>query len=209
MGHLIDCPPECEPWAKHVLPRVQVRCGPPVLVANKALPSRDHLPVGTWGCGLWQPPTLPLGPHPVPHGSVAHPVPHMSFPFVVAGDQEALQPRPGGDLPLLLAPPPDQQPHFLHSRAGKAPAAPRLDARLRGGQSEPCARCGWSRIRPSGFPQERQAQHCYRSKCLLGGAGGHASRSPGCSADTATRPTTQCLPPWAAGVRAGRAGGTW
>lgn len=48
---------------------------------------------------------LALRPHSPPH----------------AGDQETLQPHPGGDLPLQLAPPPDQQPHLLHRGAGKAP----------------------------------------------------------------------------------------
>lgn len=52
------------------------------------------------------------------------PLPPMRFCAFPAGNQEALQPHPRGDLPLLLAPPPDQQPHFLHSRAGKAPTLP-------------------------------------------------------------------------------------
>lgn len=209
-GHLTDCPPESEPRAKHVLPRAQVGCSPPVLVANETLPSRDHLLVHTWGCGLWQPPVLPLGPHPIPHGSVAHPVSHMSFPFVVAGDQEALQPHPGGDLPLLLAPPTDQQPHFLHSGAGKAPATPRLDARLRSGQSlSPVHVVGGPTSAHRDSPGRGRHSSATGASVSSGGAGGHASRSPGCCADTATRPTTQCPPSWAAGMRAGRARGTW
>lgn len=85
--------------------------------------------------GQGQPPHRPSVLSPAQPASLADPPPvsHASLFSLPAGHQEALQPHPGGDLPLLLVPPPDQQPHLLHRRAGKG--HPRLGARLCGGQA--------------------------------------------------------------------------
>ena len=83
------------------------------------VPCRDLLPAGAVGRGS---PPPSLSPQPGPAGVPGRPRPQCLTPAscsLPAGHQEALQPHPGGDLPLLLVPPPDQQPHLLHRRAGK------------------------------------------------------------------------------------------
>lgn len=74
-----------------------------------------------------------------------------AFHSLLAGDQEALQPHPGRDFPLLLVPPPHQQPHLLHRRAGRFPPSPAGHWAPRWAESEPCMHSGGSprRCRPS------------------------------------------------------------
>ena len=100
-------------------------CKPASLVETFCLPGR-------WAGAA---PSPSLGPQPGPAGVPGRPRPRCLTPAscsLPAGHQEALQPHPGGDFPLLLVPPPDQQPHLLHRRAGKG--HPRLGAGLCGGR---------------------------------------------------------------------------
>lgn len=89
-------PQECEPQAKHRPTEAAVRCCSQMPAANQA--SRQ------WGahprCPSVRIPHLLCTAGLFPPGSS-----HESL--LSAGNQEAIQPHPGGDLPLLLVPPPD------------------------------------------------------------------------------------------------------
>lgn len=105
---------------------------------------------GLWAAG--SPPSRPRSTCTLPRPSPK--APH-SLP---AGDQEAVQPHLGGDLPLLLGPPSDQQPHLLHCRAGKGPL-PRPERtwalRAAGGSGQ-----GW--VWPQGMFLGGPWPHCCR-----------------------------------------------
>lgn len=112
-----------------------------MLVSDQALPSRGVVgpPRGHLRCGQWAAPHL--GPRSIPHPAW---VLTGAFHSLLAGDQEALQPHPGRDLPLLLVPPPDQQPHLLHRGAGKPPPSPAGHWAPRWAESESCVHSGGS-----------------------------------------------------------------
>lgn len=115
--HLIGCPPPHPGIASS--PQSRQRAAPSQVLAVTRLSLLEAPAVHGLGCGqraARRPrSTQPTWPGP-PWSS------HEALPSLPTGDQEALQPHPGGDLPLPLVPPPHRQPHFLHSGAGKGPA---------------------------------------------------------------------------------------
>lgn len=129
----------------------------------------------------------------------AHPTSsHEVLCSLPAGDQEALQPHPGRDLPLLLVPPPDQQPHLLHSGAGKGRtrAAPGLcDGRVGSGQG---------RLTPmqvsSSWPHLCSSEVLPSSLLPAGILPGGADTAPWLGT-TLLPKSTQAQLPWASGMR--------
>ena len=118
--HFVGCSPRprMEIMGKAQSPRSRSGLLFPDAGCKPGVPCRD-LPAGAVGRG--SPLTAPRSSA-QPSWRPWPPPPPVSQPAscsLPAGHQEALQPHPGGDLPLLLVPPPDQQPHLLHRRAGK------------------------------------------------------------------------------------------
>lgn len=126
---------------------------------------------------------LALRPHSPPH----------------AGDQETLQPHPGGDLPLQLAPPPDQQPHLLHRGAGKAPGTwAREGVALSPGHTSRQPPLCPQGPHPVSHVTETQAGACTPFPLSIWADGGPA---------VCLEPRTQAPLPWALGREGCRSGG--
>lgn len=201
--HLIGCPPPHPGIASS--PQSRQRAAPSQVLAVTRLSLLEAPAVHGLGCGqraARRPrSTQPTWPGP-PWSS------HEALPSLPTGDQEALQPHPGGDLPLPLVPPPHRQPHFLHSGAGKGPA---------GLQEGPGAGAGSGRgagphgrvlrtprllLRSAFLPgssQEAETLHPGWGQCVHfpRASGGHQRRVPGVrGAEGPGLPTGKLDPPW-------------